>query len=289
MKVPTAREFFFPSRALSPTEQVDVETRFFRALRLPNGTYKTTYANRLPDVDAALCDLLEADGAAASTTPVRVLDVGVSSGMTTLELVQAMEARGIPRQVVAVDLTVSAYLHRALGVADLLCDPSGQVLQIALPFAAKGRPHDPSGSLPRRALQSAFELAERWVGGPNRARVGRPVQLISPRLRERTDVTVVQHDLTRGNPAWDGQFDVVRAANILNLDYFDEATLARMVGYLRRALRPGGILVVARTHDDTRRNHATLFRLGDDGLEPVRRIGDGSEIERIALAQAPVA
>ena len=288
MKVPTAREFFFPSRALSPAEQVDVETRFFRLLRLPNGTYKTTYADRLPDVDAALCDLLLASG--APTAPVRLLDVGVSSGMTTLELLQAMEARGIPRHATAVDISVNAYLHRAFGVADLLVDPSGRVLQIALPFAAKGRPHDPQGSLPRRLLQSAVEMAERWVGGPNRARMGRALQLISPRLRERTDVTVVEHDLTRHNPTWDAQFDVVRAANILNLDYFDPQTLGRMVDYLRRALRPNGILVIARTLDDTRTNHATFFRAtADGGLEPIHRIGDGSEIERLAIGQAALA
>jgi hypothetical protein len=289
MKVPSAREFFFPTRPLSAAEQVDVETRFFRHLRLPNGTYKTTYADRLPDVDAAVCDLLAAERRPGDA-PVRLLDVGVSSGMTTRELLEAMEARGIARQAVAVDISVNAYLHRAFGVVDLLADPQGRVLQIALPIAAKGRPHDPQGSAARALLQRAFDAAESRIGGPDGARGGRPVQLISPRLLQRGDVTVVEHDLTRHHAAWDGAFDVVRAANIINLDYFDEPTLARMLGFLRGYARPGGLLVVVRTHDDTRTNHGTIFRVAAGGeLEPVRRIGQGSEVERLALGAAAVA
>jgi SAM-dependent methyltransferase len=291
MKAPTAREFFFPTRPLDPAAQVDVETRFFRQLRLPNGTYKTTYADRLPDVDAALCDLLEADRAGSATprSPVRLLDVGVSSGITTLELLRMMEARGIAREAVAVDISVNAYLHQLFGIADVLCDANGKVLQIAVPSGVKGRPHDPEGSFARRFLQRVFTIAERVVGGPNRARTGRAVRLISPRLLERSDVTIVEHDLTRPNAAWNGQFDVVRAANILNLDYFDEPLLARMVAYLHRALKPDGILVLVRTHDDTRTNHATLFRATAAGLEPIQRVGDGSEIERLVVARSPVA
>ena len=280
MKVPPARDFFFPRRPLGVEEQNDVETRFFRQLRLPNGTYKTTYANRLPDVDAALCELLVADRTTADQSHVHLLDVGVSSGITTRELLEAMEAHGIPREAVAVDLSVNAYLRRVLGVADVLVDSEGHVLQLALPFVTKGRPHDPAGSPARALLQQAIVVAERIVGGPGGAQRGQPVRLISPRLLRRPDVTVVEHDLTRHRPEWDGRFDVVRAANVLNLEYFDEGTLSRMLGYLAGYLRPGGLLVVVRTHDDTRTNHATIFRLVDAATPvPVARINEGSEVE----------
>jgi hypothetical protein len=286
MKVLPARDFFFPARPRTATEQIELETRFFRHLRLPNGTYKTTYADRLPDVDAALCDLLAAarDGGERVDAPVRLLDVGVSSGGTTLELIETMEQRGLASETVAVDLAIDAYLRRMFGIADLLLDPQGKVLQVVLPFGVKGRPHDPSGSAARAALQRAFELTESLVGGAAGARRGEYVQLVSPRLLQRRDVTVVEHDLTRHNPAWVGRFDVVRGANILNLDYFDEGTLRAMLRDLTGYLRPGGLLVVVRTHDDTRTNHGTIFRLGEDGvLAPVARIGGGSEVEALAV------
>ncbi|HEY0778735.1 MAG TPA: hypothetical protein VGD56_12275 [Gemmatirosa sp.] len=275
MSIPSARTFFFPVAGAAADPDASTETRFFRYLRLPNGTYKTTYPNRMPDVDAIVADAL------TPGTHVDVLDVGVSSGVTTLELIDTLEARGLEPDVVAVDLAISAFLRRISGV-DLLCDPTGQVLQIATPILTKGRPHDPGGSLARMALHRVFEAAERVVGGPRGATRGTPVQLISPRLTRRPRVAVREHDLTTPRPEWRDRFDVVRAANVLNRDYFDEPTLVRMLAYLTTYVRVRGLLVLCRTHDDTRTNHASVLRRADDGaFSVVARIGGGSEIESL--------
>ncbi|GJG87939.1 ATP-binding protein [Gemmatimonadetes bacterium T265] len=275
--IPPARSFFFPDARQSPAAEVATETLFFRHLRLPNGTYKTTYPDRMPDVDAAVAAALPPG------TRVRVLDVGVSSGVTTLELADALAARGLAADVVAVDLSVSAFLHRRAGV-DLLSDPNGRVLQIATPFGVKGRPHDPEGSLARTALQRVFEGAERLIGGPGGARRGTPVQLVSPRLVRRPGTTVVEHDLANPRAEWVGGFDVVRAANVLNHDYFDVPTLRRMLGHLETYVRPHGLLVLCRTHDDTRTNHASVLRRAPDGrFGVVTRVGNGSEVESLVL------
>ena len=277
MSIPSARAFFLPSPGAAPEPDVATETRFFRYLRLPNGTYKTTYPNRMPDVDAIVAEAL------TPGTHVDVLDVGVSSGVTTLELIDALEARGLVPDVVAVDLAISAFLRRIAGV-DLLCDPAGHVLQIATPVLTKGRPHEPEGSVARATLQRVFEAAERVVGGSGGATRGTRVQLISPRLTRRPRVVVREHDLTTPRPEWRDRFDVVRAANVLNRDYFDEPTLARMLAYLTTYVRARGLLVLCRTHDDTRTNHASVLRRGDDGaFAVVARVGGGSEIESLAL------
>ena len=84
-----------------------------------------------------------------------------------------------------------------------------------------------------------------------------------------------------------GVFDAVRAANILNLSYFDRPTLTSMLAHLRDYLTPGGLLAVCRTLDDAT-NHATIFRRAADGrLEPLARHGDGSEVEALAVAVPP--
>jgi len=78
-------------------------------------------------------------------------------------------------------------------------------------------------------------------------------------------------------------FDVVRAANILNRDYFDDATLKLMLGNLRLRLARNGLLVVCRT-DNEGMNRASVFALRDcDHLEVVARLGAGSDIEDLAL------
>ncbi len=282
--MPSARAFFFPAADRLAEAEVATETRFFRNLRLPNGTYKTTYPDRMPDVDAAVARAL------TPGTHADVLDVGVSSGVTTLELMDTLAEHGMEPEVVAVDLSVSAFLLRIAGV-DLLCDPKGHVLQIATPVAVKGRPHDPAGSSARAALQQVFDAAERLVGGPAGAARGTPVQLISPRLARHARVTVREHDLTTLRPEWRDRFDVVRAANVLNRDYFDQPTLERMIAHLRTYVRARGLLVLCRTHDDTRTNHASVLRraTAGDAFAVVARVGDGSEIESLVTEMSAAA
>ncbi|MDQ6926838.1 MAG: hypothetical protein M3154_11480, partial [Candidatus Eremiobacteraeota bacterium] len=267
----------------SPEAEIATETLFFRHLRMPNGTYKTTYPNRMPDVDAAVADVI----AAAPPGPgmrVQVLDVGVSSGVTTIEFADALAMRGMDVTVVAVDLFVSAFLHRVAGV-DLLCDASGQVLQIASPLGVKGRPHDPHASFARASLQRLFDGVEQIIGSPDGARRGTPIQLVSPRLVRRPGTAIVEHDLTTPRDEWVDRFDVVRAANVLNRDYFDDTTLRRMLVHLMTYVRSGGLLVLCRTHDETRTNHASVLRRADGMFDVVTRIGDGSEIESLAVPE----
>ena len=277
MSMPPARAFFFPPHNRSPDEEVATETRFFRHLRLPNGTYKTTYPDRMPDVDTAVT------GELTPGQHVDVLDVGISSGVTTLELVDALATRGVTSTVVAVDLSVGAFLVRFAGI-DLLCDPAGRVLQIASPLGVKGRPHDPVGSLARGLLQRVFDASERLVSGSGGVDRGTPLQLISPRLARRSHVAVVEHDLANARAEWVDRFDVVRAANVLNRDYFDEPTLTQMLGHLATYVRTAGLLVLCRTHDDSRTNHASVLRRGSDGtFTLVSRVGAGSEIESLVV------
>jgi hypothetical protein len=110
----------------------------------------------------------------------------------------------------------------------------------------------------------------------------RPVQLVSPSIRRRRHIEVVEDDILV-NRSYVRCFDVVRAANILNIGYFDRATLTAMLLNLRERLRDGGTLVVCRTLADNV-NHGTVFGLdADRNLRVLARINDGSEIESIAL------
>jgi chemotaxis methyl-accepting protein methylase len=109
-------------------------------------------------------------------------------------------------------------------------------------------------------------------------------------LREYSGVHVVEHDLSVRRADWHQQFHVVRAANILHRDYFNDETLRGMLAHLQSYLIDGGLLLVARTTDDGV-NTATLFRKrGGQTPELVGRFGTGSDIEALALTvPAPTA
>jgi hypothetical protein len=278
--VASAREVFFRSQPLAPDEQTALEASFFKSISTVNGTHKTTAPARLRDVDELVCDHLTGSGA------VHLLDVGISSGVTTLELLERLDRAGVRPSGFGVDVCVHGLLCSSLGV-DVLYDSAGRAVQLATPFFTRGRPHRTQRSLRSRLLRAAlgaFDLrpVRWWMQRPRRTR---HLDLVSRRLLERPDFRVRELDVARPVPEWSGSFDLIRAANVLNLDYFPEEQLVAMVQNLTIWLKPGGRLVICRTHAADGSNHGTLYQKRADSSEllRVRHFGTGYELDhRIA-------
>src|SRR5579872_5578450 len=82
----------------------EVERRFFGRLRLPNGTWKTTYAGRLDDLNDALLPFMPRD------RPAALMDVAVSSGVSTIEWSDHLSAHEIVHSIVATDVSTEGWL-----------------------------------------------------------------------------------------------------------------------------------------------------------------------------------
>jgi hypothetical protein len=293
---PAARRLYLSPPAPDEREQELLEREFFSALRLRNGTYKYTYARRLDDVNERVLPLLP------SGRPLEVMDVAVSSGISTLEWSQQLTRAGVEHRVVAGDLTVNGFIVSRGRHLHVLVDGAGYPLQ----YEVWGRvlPASPGRrlralyfaplSLIGRTLAAQFERlraecvqSPEGLAGAEGGVACRRVELVSPRLRRPANMEVVEDDIVNDN--WRGRpFHVLRAANVLNRSYFDEPTLTRALDNLRSRLVPGGLLVVCRT-DSAGANHGTVFRLQPDGtFGTVARVGGGSEVEELALALGPV-
>src|SRR5690349_15214439 len=98
----SARSLLDPRVTLTAAQERD----FFQSIRLPNGVFKTTTDRRLDDVNAHLIDALKSAGAA----PREVLDVAVSSGISSVELIEALAAGGFDTALTATDLSLSGNL-----------------------------------------------------------------------------------------------------------------------------------------------------------------------------------
>lgn len=264
---PTARAVLLEWNSRSRQEQADLERRFFTSLRMPNGAYKTTLDGRLAELDAECVRQL------VGRERVELLDIGVSSGVTTLELIEAVEAAGMACAAVAADLSIHARLSASFAGYDVLDDAEGRILQLSGPWGVRGRPDREGWATP------AYEC----VGKLLRAATGRPqaVQLVTPRLAGREGVSIEEQDIFVRREDWKGRFDMIRAANLLNLSYFDADRIRAAFALLRTYLRPDGVLAVCRTEIDSGVNNATIFRAVSGGLEPVARLGAGSEVETL--------
>ena len=62
--------------------------------------------------------------------PSVVMDIGTSSGVTTLEWLNEFDKRGIPVSMIASDLTISTYLADIGAGWRALLEPTGHILQI---------------------------------------------------------------------------------------------------------------------------------------------------------------
>jgi hypothetical protein len=279
----TASTFF---RLADERRPQRVEDEFFSALKVGNSTFKLTSAGRFAVLDESLIRTI-------GRFPGRlenVLDVGISSAATTIDLYDRLKRAGHDVRISATDLTIEAYIVPVLPGCRVLVDGQGHVLQYDI-FGRALRPW-------RRRLDLVTgmtfvrRVAHRLLGRRAEELIqagilteAEQVQLVSPRVTRHAAITTMQDDILVPNRVFAAKFDLIRAANILNLDYFDHSDLRRalknVVSYMSG---PGAWLLLARTDKRSGEHHATFFRMDRDGrLMVVTRFGAGSEVEAIAL------
>ncbi len=254
----TASEF-----AGSPYDPM-VENDFFRHIVLANGSFKTTSARRLDDLNRGVLPYVQA----VSERPVEIMDVASSSGISTQEWYDDLQAAGIEARMVGTDLSIEA-LHVPGRLADVLLDKDFNVIHLSLLGGAM-HPRVLKG-LRVAGLNAAARLLLAAGSKPQ------PFRLVSKAVRT---VTLMESDLESDVRDFDQRFHAIRVANILNRGYFADGQLRHMVACIVRKLRPAGLLIVCRTHDD-KSNHATIFRLEGSRLKVLRRLGSGSEVEAL--------
>jgi hypothetical protein len=289
-RIPTANELYFSDIPLEGRRLETLETRFFQSVGLPNGTWKTTSYRRLDDLNTLVQSVLPAE------RPLDVMDVAVSSGVSTLEWLESLERAGIQCRMTAGDAAADAYLVTMGRGLRVLVDRRGTALQyevsgraIRLPVRKRELLRHGLAVLYMRTMLNLFVApALKASRQPEEgARMGiswRPLKLVSPMLRKHKRIEVVEDDILV-NRGYRECFHVLRAANILNRGYFDESTLTAMLLNLRGRLRKGGLLIVCRTTNEGNVNNGSILALGEKGrFHLVSRLNAGSEVEDLALS-----
>ena len=273
-----ASQFFSQAADALPQQ---VEDAFFSSIKNPNNTFKCTWGGRFGEIDQRLAQAVKQQQVKLN----ELLDIGVSSGATTLDLCDTLRGHGFRPRITGTDYTINAWIVPLGRNCSALLNEEGRLLQADL-FGWSMRPW-------RRRLDF---LTGMWLVRPLLARlisrraarklregIGvRKVELVSPRLRNHDSITVVQDNVLVARDTFTRRFDLIRAANILNENYFQKDELKQAVDNLRSYLRgPGSLLFIVRTLPSGE-HHGTLFALREEGaLEVVERIGAGSEIEEL--------
>lgn len=265
--------------ALSRDALLEAERVFFSGLQLSNGTFKTISERRLDDVNELVTTLLPSD------LQLRIMDVAVSSGVATAEWSEYLLAHGINHQMTAGDLEPEGVLLHICRRGAILWQSDGHplALQLGRRCIYLDRSRRTTRVL-RWPLRQLFRLvvspAWQWLGHPWID----TVPFVSHRVANHFAIQVIRDDILE--PArFTNQFDVCRAANILNREHFSDSELQLMARNLRARLRENGLLVVCRStyRHGTWVNRATLLRRVSDRMEVMGRLNGGSEVEELLI------
>jgi hypothetical protein len=251
---------------------------------MSNGLSKTTFARRLDDVNDLM--LKSVRGRWPDDT-LCVLDVAVSSGVSTLELAEAMRREGLTFKIIGTDVSVEGSLLSYGRPFHVLCDGRGKALQ----FEILGYPvsnYVGTGvtfcrrCVPVLAGRALFRLLTSLPVRRLAVPACKPIRLLTEGCQRDPDVTIVEEDLF--NPKGDGfTCHVIRAANILNPSIFSRTQLAQAIDHLRHRLKPRGILFIVRTEDDGSNNGGCYELQGNGAFRRLDLLGNGCDIEWAVL------
>ena len=295
----TATQMYSTSRFNRSIEKSErLEREFFSMIRSKGKINKTTWGGRLADVDESLESYLNEN----NLSPYQFLDVGVSSGISTWDWCRKLKRSNRSFKMVATDILLHAYLIPVYPYLRVLSDTFGTPLQYDF-FGYGVRPGRPrprdwvNGTvlissfmkfiyhryLHRVGLNSESGTPINFSSKIEKQPSVRAIKLVSPRVLDSNEISLVEDDLLQPVPhEMKNQFNVIRAANILNYSYFKPDELLEISRRLKQCMvGPDSLLLVCRTKSDGS-NHGTIFRLSSEAkLVPAKRVGGGSEIEAI--------
>ena len=260
---------FYSARPLTPEQ----ETTFFEKLRLANGVFKRTADHRLDDLN----EIILSRWHETAFQPREIMDVGVSSGISTAEWLEGLSRAGLKVRMTATDLALWGHIVPLCPGVYVIETTDGHLLRpivLGVPILPSWRGYRYFRALVTRI--AALRCSRRNL---------KKLLLVSPRALRHDAIEWAEDDVLAPNPAqFVRRFDAIRAANILAPCYFSADQLQRAVANLKdRLAGPNAQLIINRTLADGS-NHATMFRLTDaNRFEAEVRVRQGSEIEDIVL------
>jgi len=239
------RELANPSADGSPEDMASSSREFSRIhqnLQL-RGIWKWTGRHRLEQMDRLLLEHASARG----LPQCLVLDLGASDGITSLDTVEYFEQKGGKAvRVTMLDQDVRIYgmpvryatLYFTASRCPLLLRLGKIGLCLEPMEGIEGVLFNPVAAFLARRCKRLLESSE--LEGAH------AISLINPAVTRCPRIDVSEGDMFSLRTEWVGQFDAVRASNVLNFSYYSEERIRDAIGLAHRYLKEGGAFLVSR-------------------------------------------
>lgn len=264
--------------------------------RTANGTFRTSFRNRFQDINKVVLRHLQERF--SPNTVLRVQDRAVSHGLTSAEWILNLQPAFPQLTFEASDLMMEL-LELKLDSGEIyIAEKDGTALQyIRAPFVVPIH-HSDARRFPinqwvagraKRRLQ-ALHLPANWTSTTSGdGYTVRSIPMVHPEMR----ALVRQHHpqfqfRIRSVFETTPPHHVIRTLNILHQGYFTPAQLQEAFKAVFNSLEPGGLWILGRTLEEDLANHASLLLRKPDGWDVLERIGNGADVEHLALGQSAV-
>jgi len=237
---------------------------FFRFLYVTDGPSKQTKQGRFATLNENAAKYLH-DG------EIKVHDVGVSNGITSLELNQYLAKMGKNAK-----LTISDKFSRFTvkkGRVTKVYDADNN-LMFGYIFGAVASKNMKTFFISKWL----FSMLERFSDGKDIY----TISLFHPMVMnaiEANELKEIEYDIFTSKNAC--EYDFVRCMNVLNLGYFGSEMNVVGLRNLVDSLKENGLLLVGRTSQNGEQN-ATFYRKEQDRLKVLEHINAGTEIQHLA-------
>lgn len=221
-------------------------------------TFKTTTPNRHYNTDNFILDYCHPS--------FNFLDVGASTGITSLELMHKLDFKFNKFYVTDFNLSVelvnnngSQYFFNDNGECILIANKSYIVYPQESSLLAK---------IKNKGVEKARALDKEKI------------LLINPDLKEKIDELEYIH-LKRYNvmSQWDGEsLNIIKAANLFNRSYFSDQEILDGIRNLYDVLRDEGLLVII---DNREIEKSSIFQKNSSSLTSINTINGGTEIHSL--------
>jgi hypothetical protein len=264
------------ARTASDSDLVQLSEEFTSIItHLRIGSFhKRTGSGRLGETERVLTHHLK-----AISGEIEILDVGASDGVTTRQLVEALEkALGSRCRAIAMDLYQTLVVFEGGGRKEYRT-PDGMPVMVrngrfALPLPASRDSRDfVRNWMARRYMADRSNVAAMHETGK--------LRLVSPWVQRSQNIKTLERSILVEDLSWLGRFHAIRASNVLNPRFFTPEERGKIFGYCHGYLKEGGLLLISRNHIEAGREteRGTLWRRTSEGFETIEQFGGGSEIQ----------
>ena len=241
----------------------------FSFIRYGDKTSKHTSANRFFDLDNLVLKNL-------NDTDNKILDIGISSGITSYELYEKLIKAKKKFKLSLCDKFSKFYYQS--GFLDIVYDHKKNKKNIYFLKIL----FDPNLS-PIFFISKFFYYIISLFG--NRSSNYKEINLLDKKILTKIEKGEIEYfDLDIFNSFLKQKYSFIRCMNVLNLSYFSEDKILLGIKNIFKLLREEGYLIIGRTNDKGI-NNVSLYIKKKNKLKVLRKVNKGCDINHLILKE----